>query len=52
VALQDERRTLAAPEAVAVDRLVHGSPGLLRDESVPVAEVRSRLRRLLASLDS
>jgi len=45
-ALEDDR--LSPPDAVAADRLVRGCPAPLRDESVPVSEVRSHLRRLLA----
>jgi hypothetical protein len=46
-ALEDESRSLDPAAAVAAGRLLHGCPSALRDESVPVSEVRARLRRVI-----
>ena len=48
--LEDERRTLEPPTAVAIERRMHACPSPLQDPAVSVEELRSRLRNLLASL--
>ncbi len=50
-ALENDPSTLKPQAAVALERGLHECPLLLRDASLPVTELRCRLRRLLESFE-
>ena len=50
-ALENDPSTLRPQAAVALERGLHECPLLLRDASLPVTELRCRLRRLLESFE-
>jgi hypothetical protein len=51
-ALLDDRLTLDPAAAVALDRLLTGAEGGMFDPGLPVDELRSRLRRILAAFSA